>query len=123
MVLVGIGGTVGAIARYLLGKWIASKKNSVFPFETWIINMTGSLVFGIFAALFVVNIIPKWCWLLIGVGLLGAYTTFSTFGFETMQLLQDKNTKNAMIYVFTSVALGITFAWIGGLIVNSLIQL
>lgn len=118
MVLVGIGGTFGAIARFLLGKWIASRKSSVFPFGTWIINITGSFILGILASLYVVNIIPEWFWLLFGIGLLGAFTTFSTFGFETIQMLKNKDTKNTVIYVFTSVVLGITFAWIGGLIVN-----
>lgn len=118
MLLVGIGGIVGAIARFLLGKWITSKTTAAFPFGTWIINLTGSFILGILAVLHDSKIIPEWSWLLIGTGVLGAYTTFSTFGYETIQMLQKKETKNALIYVSMSVVSGIIFAWLGGLVAS-----
>lgn len=121
MLLVGIGGIFGAIVRFLLGKWITGKTSVVFPFGTWIINISGSFILGILAVLHFSNVIPEWSWLLFGTGLLGAYTTFSTFGFETIQMLQKKDMKNAVIYVLTSVILGITFAWIGGLVVSAMV--
>lgn len=118
MLLVGIGGVFGAITRFLLGKWITNKTSIVLPFGTWIINITGSFILGILSVLHIHDVIPEWIWVLIGIGFFGAYTTFSTFGVETMQLIQKKDLRDAVIYVITSVALGIIFAWIGSLLLN-----
>jgi CrcB protein len=116
---VGIGGIFGSITRFLLGKWITNNSSAMFPLGTWMINVTGSFILGILAVLHLNNEIPEWSWKIFGIGLLGAYTTFSTFGYETIQMLQRKDTKNAVTYVFTSVILGVLFAWIGGLIVGA----
>lgn len=121
MLFVGIGGVFGAISRFLLGKWITSKTSVVFPFGTWIINISGSFVLGLLAVLHLGNVIPVWSWLLFGTGFLGAYTTFSTFGYETIQMLQKKDTKRALIYVLSSMILGILFASIGGLIASGIL--
>lgn len=119
MLFVGIGGIFGAISRFLLGKWITGKTSAVFPFGTWIINISGSFVLGLLVVLHVSDVIPYWSWLLFGTGFLGAYTTFSTFGYETIQMLQKKDTRRAVIYVSSSVVLGILFATIGGLIASA----
>ncbi|MEH7081214.1 fluoride efflux transporter CrcB [Neobacillus drentensis] len=116
MFFVGIGGIFGAILRFQLGKWITSKTTYKFPLATWIINISGSFVLGILAVLHLGKGIPDWLWLLCGTGFLGAYTTFSTFGYETIQMLQKRETKHAVFYVSTSVLLGILFAWIGSIL-------
>lgn len=116
MLLVGIGGVLGAIARYVLGKWITSKANSQIPVGTWLVNMSGSLLLGFLAVLHIEKVVDHEVWLMVGTGFLGAYTTFSTFGYETIQLIQKNNKKIALLYVIFSVILGIIFAWIGGLI-------
>ncbi|MDP4156510.1 MAG: fluoride efflux transporter CrcB [Bacillota bacterium] len=116
MLFVGIGGILGAITRFLLGKWVANKISSTIPLGTWFINISGSFLLGILAILHVRNSIQDWQWLLMGTGFFGAYTTFSTFGFETIQMLQSKKNKLAFIYVSTSVFLGVFFAWIGSLL-------
>jgi len=122
MILVaGLGGVFGAILRYLLGKWITSKTSSSFPFGTWMINISGSFVLGLLAVLHMDHVISEWLWLLFGTGFLGAYTTFSTFGYETIQFLQKKESKKAVIYVSATVILGILFAWIGGLMGSRLL--
>ncbi|MFK4998414.1 fluoride efflux transporter CrcB [Bacillus sp. N9] len=90
MIYVGIGGISGAIVRFLLGKWIAGKTDSVFPFGTSIINITGSFLLGITAVLHINHMITDWVWLLLGTGFLGAYTTFSTFGYEMIDMLEKK---------------------------------
>lgn len=113
MWLVAIGGMFGAAARFLLGKWVTSKINSSFPFGTWGINISGSFLLGLLAALHVKNMAPDWMWLLLGIGFLGAFTTFSTFAYETIQMLQRKENRPAAIYVVTSVAFSILFVWIG----------
>ncbi|HZG71342.1 MAG TPA: fluoride efflux transporter CrcB [Chondromyces sp.] len=114
MMLAGVGGILGAITRYLLGKWISEKNNSAFPFSTWIINLSGSFFLGFLANLHFNGLLPAWSWLLIGTGFLGAYTTFSTFGYEVIQMLQKDQRKNILIYIVSSIGLGILFAWIGG---------
>jgi len=116
MFYVGLGGIFGAITRFLLGKWISSKASSTFPFGTWIINITGSLLLGFLFVLRLGNGLSEDLWLLVGTGFIGAYTTFSTFGYETIQMIQKKEHKNVFLYVSVSVVLGIVFAWIGGLI-------
>lgn len=120
MLFVGIGGIVGAISRYLLGKWITSKTSNTIPFGTWIINISGSFVLGLLAVLHIEHVIPNWIWFLCGIGFLGAYTTFSTFGYETIQMIQNKKTKKATFYITSSVILGVIFAWLGGLIGNTI---
>ncbi|WHY66522.1 fluoride efflux transporter CrcB [Neobacillus sp. SuZ13] len=116
MLFVGIGGIFGAILRFQLGKWITSKTTYKFPLATWIINISGSFVLGLLAVVHQGEGIPDWLWLLGGTGFLGAYTTFSTFGYETIQMLQKREIKHAVFYVSTSVLLGILFAWIGSIV-------
>jgi fluoride exporter len=115
MLFVGIGGILGAITRFLLGKWIANKITSTIPVGTWFINISGSFILGLLAFLHMGGKIQDWEWLLIGTGFLGAYTTFSTFGYETIQMLQSKKNKLAFYYVTSSVLLGVLFAWMGSL--------
>ncbi len=116
ILLVGVGGMLGAVIRFLLGKWIAHKLAGRFPFGTWIINLSGSFVLGILSVFYADYVMPEWVWLFCGIGFLGAYTTFSTFGYETIQLLQQKDRKKAGVYVATSVILGVIFALLGGVL-------
>ncbi|MEH7546114.1 MULTISPECIES: fluoride efflux transporter CrcB [Bacillaceae] len=116
MLFVGIGGIFGAIMRFQLGKWITAKTSGAFPIGTFIINITGSFVLGLLAVLHLEKEIPEWFWLLCGTGFLGAYTTFSTFGYETIQMLQKRETKYAVLYGSISVFFGIIFAWVGSII-------
>jgi fluoride exporter len=118
MLFVGIGGIFGAITRFLLGKWITNKTPGTIPFGTWFINLSGSFVLGLFAVLHMGMVMPDWAWFLLGTGFLGAYTTFSTFGYETIQMLQNRENKKACFYVVSSVLLGVFFAWVGGVIGN-----
>ncbi|HJV44650.1 MAG TPA: fluoride efflux transporter CrcB [Bacillota bacterium] len=115
MLFVGLGGIFGAISRFLLSKWISGKSSASFPLGTWIINISGSFVLGLLAVLHIGNVIPDWSWLIFGTGFLGAYTTFSTFGYESIQMIQKGDMKRAVIYVSSSVILGILAASIGGL--------
>ena len=115
--LIGIGGSFGAAARYLLGNLMNKKKKlSPFPLGTLVINITGSFLLGLLANLHLSNDISDWVWFFVGVGFCGAYTTFSTFGYETITLLQSNKIIFAGIYVITSVILSITTAAIGFII-------
>ncbi|MBA2872224.1 CrcB protein [Anoxybacillus calidus] len=111
--VVGIGGILGAITRFLLSKWISSKVTTTFPIGTWIINITGSFILGCLFVLHSNGDISAWLWLFFGVGFLGAYTTFSTFGYETVHLIEKKDFGTAILYVLSSVLISVGFAWIG----------
>jgi CrcB protein len=113
LIFVALGGGFGAITRYAFGNFIASKSNTSLPLGTFIINVSGSFLLGIINHLFLSHSISQSIWLIFGVGFLGAYTTFSTFGYETINLLIQKKFKTAAYYVSLSSALGILFAYIG----------
>jgi CrcB protein len=105
--IIGIGGFLGANARYLLGGWIAERYGTIFPYGTIVINVSGSFVIGFFLVLiserFIVH--PNWR-LFFAIGFLGAYTTFSTFSFETWALIQERSFFMAFVNMVGSVALG-----------------
>lgn len=105
MILVGFGGFFGALIRFYIGKNIVS----TYPWATFIINCSGSFALG-----FLYGLQPtEWLWQLIGIGFLGAYTTFSTFGFEVLQLLEKQQWLHAIVYIFSSVIIGILCAALG----------
>ena len=108
-IFVGIGGTFGAITRYLLGKYISERSKSVFPWGTFIINITGALLLGILSGAHTGNTM----YALLGDGFLGAYTTFSTFMYEGFNLFQDREKLNAFVYIIGSLFIGIVGFWAG----------
>ena len=103
LVFVGIGGALGSLARYQLGKVITQKSNTTFPIGTFIINITGAILLGIVSRLDV----GRNVYLLLGDGFLGAYTTFSTFMYEGFNLFQENEKMNAVTYVLGSLILGV----------------
>ncbi|MBP0723763.1 fluoride efflux transporter CrcB [Bacillus sp. RG28] len=113
MIFVILGGGFGAITRYALGNLISRKNNTPLPLGTFLINVSGSFLLGMINRLFLSHSINQSLWLLFGVGFLGAYTTFSTFGYETINLLIQKKIMTAVIYVLLSAAFGILFAEVG----------
>lgn len=87
--MVVVGGAIGAPLRYLVDLLVQSRHDSVFPWGTFLVNVSGSLVLGIVAAVVGSVAAPGWLLPLVGVGVCGAFTTFSTFGFETVRLLEE----------------------------------
>jgi fluoride exporter len=111
--VVGIGGFLGANARYIIGVWAAEKWGTSFPYGTFIINVTGCFILGLFAALAL-----RFAWsdnwrLLIGIGFVGAYTTFSTFEYESLQLVSQGSLWRAGLNVLGSVIIGFFAAFLG----------
>ncbi len=107
IMVIALGGTLGALSRYGLGLWISSKWNQGFPLHTFIINITGAFLLGFLNILFVERLTISPLWRLgIGIGFLGAYTTFSTFGYEVIMLLEGGSLLTAGLYTLLSVILG-----------------
>ncbi len=111
---IGLGAFLGANARYLLGTWFAARYGSDFPWGTLSINVSGSLALGFLLAFLEQRGIADPSYrLLLGTGFLGAYTTFSTFSYETIALLQDGEYWQMLLNVGSSVALGLIGAILG----------
>jgi fluoride exporter len=89
LVAVAVGGGLGALARYHLEGVIASRQRTPFPMSTLVVNVVGSLVFGAVVGLAGGGAIPADVAAWAGAGFLGAFTTFSTFTYETVRLIED----------------------------------
>ena len=111
ILLVFVGGCVGAVGRFAVDRFISARHDMVFPWGTYLVNMFGSALLGLVAA--AASGGPDWVPLLIGTGFCGALTTFSTFSFETVRLAEDGSWLAAGLNVFASVAVGLTFVTVG----------
>lgn len=122
MLVVGLGGFLGANARYLLGQWAAQRWGTAFPYGTFLINISGSFVLGLFGTL-ALRLAWNDNWrLLIAVGFVGAYTTFSTFEYETLQLLSEGSLARAAANVLGSVLLGFFAVYVGVVLARLLLR-
>jgi CrcB protein len=119
--IIGAGGFLGAVARYALGVWIGQKWGRLFPLGTLSINVSGSFLIGLLMSLFTERFLvnPQWRLFLV-VGFLGAYTTFSTFEYETGGLLRDGEWNLAVMNVALSVGAGFAALKIGEYIAKTL---
>lgn len=114
--IIGIGGFLGANARYIVGTWVAARHGGAdFPYGTLLVNVSGCFILGLFATLALRLSWSEESRLLIAVGFVGAYTTFSTFEFETLQLLagESKRWGAAVANLGVSVVLGFLAAVLG----------
>jgi CrcB protein len=111
------GGMAGANARYLFGRWIVDRYGPGFPYGTFVINVTGALVIGLLLTALTEWIVsdPRWRLLLI-VGFLGSYTTFSTYTYDAFVLAERSDWSGAAAYVVGSNVAGLA-ACIGGVMV------
>jgi CrcB protein len=107
VLFVALGGAVGSAARYLVGGWFAARFGAAFPYGTFVVNVTGSFIVGLFLAYAQerVSLSPYWR-LFFAVGFVGGYTTFSTFEYESVRLLQDGEMLLAAVYLIGSVVTG-----------------
>ncbi|ADY57572.1 CrcB-like protein [Syntrophobotulus glycolicus DSM 8271] len=111
---IALGGSLGALTRFQLGIWITQKWNHAFPLHTFIINLTGSFFLGFLNLYFMekTNLDPIWR-LAVCTGFLGAYTTFSTFSYETFNLFESGQYSTALFYILGSVFLSIIGVMLG----------
>ena len=113
VLLVLLGGAVGAPARYLTDLAVQRRHAGTFPWGTLTVNVAGSLVLGVTAGAVSAGGGPAWVLTLLGTGFCGALTTFSTFGFETVRLLQERSARAALGNVTLSVAAGLAACSLG----------
>jgi CrcB protein len=111
---VAAGGALGAVLRYYLGGTALGRAAAPFPTATFVINVTGSFVLGLFLTLATerVHVSPH-LRLAIAVGFVGAYTTFSTFEYETAKLIEDGDVTRALLNVVLSFVAGLLAVWLG----------
>jgi CrcB protein len=111
---VALGGALGSLARYVVGLWIYERLGTRFPYGTLAVNISGCFIIGL--ALTVLDqrmgLPPAWR-LAIPIGFVGAYTTFSTFEYETLRLAQNGQAGMGLLYVLTSVVVGYAAVWLG----------
>ncbi len=112
IVLAGAG--LGGVARYALGSWIMTRSGARFPLGTFVINVSGSFLIGLLMSLLTERWQPHPHWrLFLVVGVLGGYTTFSSFEYETFQAARDGERWMGLLYVAGSVLLGYAAVWLG----------
>ena len=115
VLLVLVGGAVGAPLRYLTDVTVQRLHGTAFPWGTWTVNVAGSFVLGV-----VVASGPGWLVTLAGTGFCGALTTFSTFGYETVRLVEDGAWLAASLNVVASLAVGLAACALAWWVVASL---
>ena len=111
--MVAAGGFVGAPSRYLLDRAVNRRVESDLPWGTFLVNITGSFMLGLLTGLSLSNHLSDLAKALLGTGFCGAYTTFSTFTFETVRLLEVGQLLEAALNAFASLAVGLLGAGVG----------
>ncbi len=118
-ILVFLGAIVGAPLRYLADRAVQTRHDTVFPWGTLIVNVAGSLVLGALAG--AGTALPEAVFVLLGTGFCGALTTYSTFGYETVRLIEDRAYFYASINVVVSVFAGVGAALLGFSVLHALV--
>jgi CrcB protein len=111
--LIGVAGAVGAPLRYVVDSLVSDRVAGVFPLGTLIVNVSGSFALGLLSGLVIYHGLSGSPNLILGTGLIGAYTTFSTFSFETVALLEEGDARLAVRNVVTSAVAGAAAAATG----------
>ena len=115
-VVVGVGGFLGAIARYALGTYIGGRYGVRFPLGTFVINVSGSFLIGLILTLLARTTASAYWRYLIPIGFIGAYTTFSTFEYETLRAIQDGQLMTGFLNIALSLVIGFIAVWAGAAI-------
>jgi CrcB protein len=115
--LIAIGGALGSMARYWVGATVANRMGTKFPYGTFAINITACLIIGFSLTLIAkrADLNPAWRFL-IPVGFIGAYSTFSTYEWETLSTLRTGALVIAVLYAIGSLVLGLIAVWGGSVI-------
>jgi fluoride exporter len=115
--MVMLGGAIGSLARYVIGTAIMNRAGGRFPLGTVFINITGSFLIGFLMTMLTERLNPNPNWrLVLVVGFLGGYTTFSSFEWETLGLVRDGGRWLVLLNVVGSVLMGYIAVWLGAVI-------
>ena len=120
LLLVVLGGGIGAGGRYLLGGWLHGQLGTGFPWGTFAVNALGSLMIGLVFGLAQAKSISPGTTLFLAVGVLGGFTTFSAFSYETMRLLANGNVGASFLNVAGQFAVGLVAVYAGLVAVRGL---
>ena len=118
--LVAVGGAIGSVLRYGTGVVVGSLWRNSFPLGTLLINIVGSLVMGLFVGL-MARLLPTWqndARLFFAVGVLGGFTTFSSFSLDAIAMLERGDILPTVLYVLLSVGVGLVGLWLGLLVMR-----
>lgn len=108
-----VGAGLGGLARYTIGGWVQGAAGADFPWGTLVVNVTGSVLLAFsYAVMEGTGTHAVWR-AFVGIGLLGGFTTFSTFGYETMRLMQDGQWTRAVAYILASVCISLLAVALG----------
>lgn len=117
LIIIGAGGFVGSIARYLTSKYIQDNLSFSFPVGTLIVNISGCFILGVIYGLMERGeILSQESRLFLTIGFCGGFTTFSSFAFENVLILRDGNFMQSALYISLSVFAGILSLYIGSII-------
>lgn len=113
IILIGAGGAIGAVLRYVVCGLDYKFSNGIFPLGTLVVNLSGSLIIGFLWGIFEQVVISSHLRMFIFMGILGGYTTFSTFALENFNLFRDGEKNIAFFNILLSNFGGIAFVFIG----------
>lgn len=116
--LVALGAAVGAPLRYMVDRAVQARHDSLFPWGTFAVNVTGSLILGVLIG--GADAVPSTLATLLGTGFCGTLTTYSTFGFETIRLIEDRAGFYALTNAAASIVAGLGAAFIGIVIAEAI---
>jgi len=119
---VGAGGFMGSIARYWLATYVGQRMGTRFPYGTFLINISGSFLIGLVMTILTerTHLSPIYRYL-IPIGFIGGYTTFSTFEYETLRVIQDGQFTIGVLNVVLSVLVGFLMVWTGAMVGKAVI--
>lgn len=121
LLFVGLGGFLGATARYLISGWAQELTSSSFPLGTLVVNVAGSFFLAFLAILaFESGHLPLNFRLFFLTGLLGAFTTYSTFSYETLQLMLENLPRMYLLNIASNTIFSLAGAWLGFIFANHL---
>lgn len=113
LLLVALGGALGAVTRFVLGTWISQLFGPDFPWGTFAVNVSGAFLIGVVLGLVSDGALSANARLFLAVGVLGGYTTFSTFSYETLELLRDGNMGLSLLNALGQLVLGLVAVYLG----------
>jgi CrcB protein len=120
---IACGGAIGALLRYFSSAWISNRTGATFPYGTLFVNLAGSLIIGVLWGISEERVISIRMREFLFMGVLGAFTTFSTYSLETVNLLRLNEVKLAFANIFVSNVSGILFAYTGYLASKQLLKI